>query len=113
MRRAQKAMGDFLPLVDWTGFRRRNLNAEVKTAPGPSHLAVFASGDARQALAYLLRRDTIGSDGRLRKDAAPLRPMLRVPGLEAGRYRVCAWNTTTGAPCLHFDCGNRGWSADV
>jgi hypothetical protein len=98
MRRAQKAMADFLPEVEWPTFRRRNLNAEVVTAPGPSHLAVFASGDMRQALVYLLRRDVVGADGRLRADAAPLRPVVRVPGLAGGTYRVSAWSTTTGRP---------------
>jgi hypothetical protein len=97
MRRAQKSLAGFLPLVDWTRFARVNLNAEVKTAPGPSHLAVFASGDGRQALVYLLRRDVIGPDGRLRADAPPLRPMVRVPGLAGGRYRLTAWDTTAGA----------------
>jgi mannan endo-1,4-beta-mannosidase len=32
MRRAQRAMSAFLPLVDWTRFRRVNLNAEVTAA---------------------------------------------------------------------------------
>ena len=97
MRTAQKSLADFLPQVDWTRFARRNLNAEVKTAPGPSHLAVFVCGDAHQALVYLLRRDVTGADGRLRPDAEPLRPMVRLPGLTPGPYRLTAWNTAAGA----------------
>ncbi len=109
MRAAQGSLSGFLPLIDWARFRRRNLSGEVVTAPGGDRLAVFACGDARQAIVYLLRRDILGDDGRLRRDAPPLGVLVRVPGLEPGRYRVTAWDTGAGmarpvvvaAECFH------------
>ncbi len=97
MHREQRALSAFLPHVAWSEFRRRNLNAEIVTAPGASKLAVFGCGDSRQALLYLLRRDTLGADGRLARDAAPVAPLVRVPGLAAGRYAVLRCDPETGA----------------
>ena len=59
MRTAQRAMADFLPLVDWTRFRRQPL--EVACPPG---LACFACADERQAVLFLLRT-TLLPDGRV------------------------------------------------
>jgi len=92
MRLAQRAMADFLPEIDWTRFSRRNLSAEIKAR----HVHAFACGDERQALVWLLRRDTVGSDGRLRRDAVPIETRFVVPGLAEGRYRVRGWNTEQG-----------------
>jgi mannan endo-1,4-beta-mannosidase len=94
MRRAQRAMADFLPLVDWTRFRRRNLNGEVRVR----HFHAFACGDERQAVLWLVRRDSLASDGRLRSDAVPVEARVSLPGLADGEYRVRAWNTSTGVP---------------
>ena len=101
MRRAQRSMAAFLPLIDWTTFRRRNLNAEV-TAARP-RLAAFACGDAQQALVWLLRRDTMGKDGRLKREVAPTLSGLRVPGLEPGRYRVTPFDTESGVARAPFE----------
>lgn len=93
MRLAQRAMSDFLPLIDWTRFRRRNLNEEIAvSAPG---VARFGCGDAEQALVWLLRTDTIGPGGRL-ADAAPIRVAVEVPGLTAGTYDVVFFDTQRG-----------------
>lgn len=94
MRAAQGALARFLPLIDWQRFRRRNLNEEIGSTTGD--VAVFACGDEDQALAWLLRKDSIGSDGRLRRDAAPVDATLSLPGLRAGTYRVTAWDTCLG-----------------
>lgn len=94
MREAQAALARFLPLICWREFRRRNLNAELRSAH--PDLALFGSGDDRQAIAWLLRTDTIGPDGALRRNARPLHTTLSVPGLTPGRYRVTAWNTCDG-----------------
>ena len=94
MRAAQNALARFLPLIDWHRFRRRNLNDEVGSTRGG--LALFACGDEDQALAWLLRKDSIGPDGRLRRDAAPVDATLSLPGLRAGNYRVTAWDTCLG-----------------
>ncbi|MDP8916927.1 MAG: cellulase family glycosylhydrolase [Pseudomonadota bacterium] len=95
MRRAQRAMSGFLPLIDWPRFRRRNLNGEARAS---GRVVLNACGDARQALVHLIRRDTIGPGGRLRPDAAPITPSVIVPGLDPGRYRITAWDTDRGGP---------------
>jgi mannan endo-1,4-beta-mannosidase len=94
MRRAQRALADFLPLVDWTRFRRVNLNEAVKVST--RGVAAFACGDDRQAIVWLMRTALHRADGMLRRDATPIRPRLQVPGLAAGRYRVTAWDTRAG-----------------
>lgn len=92
MRRAQKAMAGFLPLIDWPRFKRRNLSDGVRA----THFHRFACGDEAQALVWLLRRRAIGPDGRVRADVEPVAPVVTVPGLADARYRVTGWNTTEG-----------------
>lgn len=94
MRRAQRALASFLPLLDWSRFHRRNLNDELELS-SPA-LAAFACGDASQALVWLLRRDQIGRDGRVRADVEPCPADIRIPGLAPGRYRVTSWDTSLG-----------------
>lgn len=94
MRRAQKSLDAFLPLIDWTRFRRANLNNALRRDGEP--VACFGCGDAHQAVIWCLRTDTVGQDGTLRTDAAPIRVSLTVPGLEAGSYRVVPWDTHVG-----------------
>ena len=95
MRTAQRSLADFLPLIDWTGFRRRNLNAELRISA--AGIAGFACGDPVQAVAWLLRTDTVGRDGTLRRDAEPRPVELRLPGLDPGRYQATAWDTLDGS----------------
>ena len=106
MRRAQRAMAAFLPLLDWRRFRRGNLNAEVTAAR--TRLAAFACGDADQALVWLLRRDTLGSDGRLKRDVAPTLSGVRVPGLQPGRYRITPFDTEQGTRRPAFEADAHG-----
>lgn len=94
MRRAQRALDAFLPLLDWSRFRRRNLNDELELS-SPA-LVGFACGDADQALVWLLRRDRIAKDGRVRTDVEPSPAEVRIPGLAPGRYRVTSWDTSLG-----------------
>jgi hypothetical protein len=95
MRKAQAALAGFLPLIDWAGFRRVTLNDAIRVAqPG---IAAFGCGDDAQAVVWLLRKDVTGSDGTLRRDAAPITADVLVPGLAPGRYRVTAWDTLSGA----------------
>jgi mannan endo-1,4-beta-mannosidase len=92
MREAQRAMAAFLPLVDWTRFQRRNWNDAVE-APGHH---VFACGDERQAVVWLLRKKALGADGRMRADLAPGPVEVTVPGM-AGDVRVVEFDTVNGA----------------
>jgi hypothetical protein len=95
MRLAQQNLARFLPLIDWPAFRRRNWN-DVVTALGAG-IVPFACGSDDQAVVWLLRRDPIGSDGRLRPDAPPITPTLHLPPLRPGRYHVTFWDTRHGA----------------
>lgn len=106
MHQAQRALSGFLPLVDWGHLRRRNMSAEMEVAP--STVSVCACGDDHQCVAWLVRRDTIGPDGRLRRDAAPVTVTLRVPGLTCGTYRVTAWDTAAGRACAEWQSYHTG-----
>ncbi|TCZ61312.1 glycoside hydrolase 5 family protein [Roseicella aquatilis] len=93
MRRAQRAMAEFLPLLDWPRFARVNLNEEIETE---ADTVAFGCGDARQALVWLLRHGPLLADGRLDPAMPPRPATLRVPGLAPGRYRLVLWDTRAG-----------------
>jgi hypothetical protein len=107
MRAAQKALAGFLPLVDWTRFRRRNLNQEIGIS-GEGRWAGFACADAAQAVAWLLRTDRLDRNGMLRRDAEPAAPTLALPGLAGGRFRVTVWDTAEGraTACFEAEAGD-------
>jgi mannan endo-1,4-beta-mannosidase len=104
MRRAQAALRGFLPLVDWPRFRRRLLHAELT---GAEAVHLFACGDGRQAVIYLLRGDAIGPDGRL-DGATSVDAALALPGMEPGRYRATAWDTRAGRIAASAELTHRG-----
>jgi len=91
MRRAQRAMADFLPLVDWQHFDRRPIDVEASDP----EMACFACGDARQAVLWLLRTTPLRPDGRVEQDRRST-VSLQVPGLEAGQYWIATWDTRAG-----------------
>jgi hypothetical protein len=93
MRAAQKRLGDFLPLIDWTRFRRRNLDGAMLAPP---NVAAFGCADDAQAVLWLLRSDIIGSDGQLRCDASSVTIDVTVPGLAPGTYMATAFDTRSG-----------------
>jgi hypothetical protein len=94
MRDAQRALAAFLPLVDWNGFQRRNMNEEVRLS-GPS-VASFACADARQAIVWLLRADSLTRNGMLDEERAATRLKVTVPGLVAGTYDLTWFDTRRG-----------------
>jgi mannan endo-1,4-beta-mannosidase len=105
MRAAQRELADFVPLIDWGSFQPENLNEEVDVPDAPFH--VFACGDSRQAIVWLLRGDTFATDGRIGTGAPALCARICVPGLEAGRYRVTLWHTGRGR-AAHFEIEHGG-----
>ena len=94
MRVAQRSLADFTNLIDWSRFRRRNLNHEIQLST-PA-FAGFACGDAEQAVVWLLRQDKRAKDKLVLETAEPLNVQLQVPGLQAGTYRVHLWDTVGG-----------------
>ena len=93
MRQAQSALAAFLPLIDWTSFRRRNISETIGLAD-PA-VAAFGCADDRQALVWLLRIDGLAKDGTL-ADAPTREVALTIPGLKGGRYALVQFDTRTG-----------------
>lgn len=91
MRAAQRAMSAFMPLIDWTCFKRRNLAGEAQ-APG---FHTLACADERQAVVWLLRRGAKGADGRLRRDLPPRPAELVLPAM-AAPVEVAEFDTASG-----------------
>jgi len=91
MREAQRVMSAFVPMIDWLRFHRRSWNGEAR-APG---FHVFACGDQRQAVVWLLRRNARGPDGLLRRDLPPRAAELRLPMMRV-RLRLTEFDTVTG-----------------
>ena len=81
MRRAQRSLAGFLPLIDWTRFRRRNLNDDLVVSGGP--VSWFSCGDFHQAVIWLMRTAPIGRDGRLDR-SCPALLSVSVPELAPG-----------------------------
>jgi hypothetical protein len=103
MRRAQKAMSDFLPLIDWQNFRRQPLAVRAPRFHG------FACGDADQAVVWLLRRGRKAADGRIDADQVTADQPVTVP-MPAGAYEVTPWDTQAGTalPPLRAVANARG-----
>lgn len=93
MRRAQAALARFLPAIDWTGFRRRNLSREIVCSAPDVH--AFGCGDERQAIVWLLSSGPLDRDGRLKPEGERTIE-LRVPGLASGDYAVRPFATASG-----------------
>ena len=95
MRQAQQGLARFLPLIDWSDFRRRNINQELEV----SHAGVtsFGCADEQQALIWLVRHDTLSPDGMVTDEAPALSTWLRIPGMRPGGYSITCYDTIRGA----------------
>jgi mannan endo-1,4-beta-mannosidase len=93
MRTAQQGLAKFIEFIDWKNFNRKNLNEEIKLS-SPS-FAVFACGDERQAVIWLLRKDKKERTGMVSQAAKPLSVALTIPAMAAGQYTITLWNTFT------------------
>ena len=102
MRAAQRSLAEFLPLINWQHFQRRNLNQEVQVSD--QRCAVFGCGDAKQAIVWLLRTDITARGGTVKNDAPPITVSLSVPNLADGDCQITAWNTLVG-------CAVKSWRA--
>jgi mannan endo-1,4-beta-mannosidase len=90
MRKEQLSLSRFVELIDWKRFDRKVLSIEVPD------FAAFACAGSDQAVAYVIRKDSIGEDGMLLEDATPREAKLEIPGLNPGCYEVICWNTAQG-----------------
>ena len=89
MRREQRAMAGFLPLVDWQRFRRAPIEARARG------YHAFACGDGEQAVVWLLRRRGLAADGRCDTTLATGTVAVTVPSLR-GRFTVTGYDTGEG-----------------
>ena len=93
MRRSQRSLADFLPLIDWPRFGRRMFNGGLICSD--PDIAPFGCGDATQAVLYLLRQQPLLPDGRV-DPAVRSNVSVHIPGLAAGAYRATIWDTVQG-----------------
>ena len=91
MRRAQRSLADFLPLVDWPRFDRRPIDPVVDDPD----VACFACGDGRQAVLFLLRTGPLLANGRV-DPAARRGVMVTVPGFAGRLARAVLWDVQAG-----------------
>lgn len=105
MRVAQRALADFLPLIDWARFDRRPITSALAVErPGlrrPRHVSDlrvvrFACASSDQAIIYVLRADKKLKDGRVDLSVPGMPITLTLPGMAPGRYRVTLWDTRLG-----------------
>ena len=106
MRDAQGKLNGFLDLIDWARFARQDarpaltLTRQGRHGPIPvsdRKVGVCASASVDQAVMWLVRRDSIGRDGRLDTSAKPLEMTVGIEGLAPGDWDLTGWNTRTGA----------------
>jgi len=95
MHEAQRAMAEFLPLIDWVNFRRRNCTDEVRLSTDRAR--AVACADNKQAVLWLVRTDALTKEGLMRRRAKPLAVSVTVPGLAPGFYQIIFWDTRAGA----------------
>ncbi|HZF41886.1 MAG TPA: hypothetical protein VEZ48_00565 [Sphingomonadaceae bacterium] len=96
MREAQGALARFLPLIEWTTFRRANVSEEVRV--DAADVAAFACADADQAVVWLLRTDAHVRGGTARTDLPLITVRLEIPRLGAGRFQATCFDTQSGKP---------------
>jgi hypothetical protein len=94
MRAAQRSLAGFVNLLDWAQFQRRNITTQIRLST--TAVRCVASGDAHQAVVWLVRPETLTTRSGRQPPRAALAVQLRLPGLQPGAYNVCSWDTRTG-----------------
>ncbi|WP_159469830.1 hypothetical protein [Dyadobacter sp. 3J3] len=94
MRRAQQNLSEFVKLINWKIFSRKNLNPHIKVSD-PAFIA-FGCGDGNQAVVWLLKNEKIGRNKVIQSNTKKVLLTIQVPGLENGCYKVHIWNTLLG-----------------
>ena len=104
MRVAQQSLANFMGYINWTNFRRKNLNHEISIS-SPA-FAVFGCADDRQAIVWLLRKNII-KGGMVDSSAGSTEVTITIPGLETGNYTVYCWNTASGTEVNRQQVNNK------
>lgn len=92
MRMAQQNLSDFVKLVDWKNFQRKNLNESIRVLNSDHLFQIFGCGDKQQAVIWILslEKNNVSSEGQLKQIR------LKIPDLTQGRFIVYFWNTKVG-----------------
>lgn len=94
MRLAQKNLSEFIQLVQWNNFNRKNLNDLVKTDdPG---ITVFACGNSSQAIIWLMRRPLKKQNASIGEIKNQNVHSISIPNLTNGSYYLSIWDTRAG-----------------
>ena len=94
MRKAQKSMSEFIPLLNWKSFKRKNLNEEIRVSVPNLHC--FACGDEKQALLWFLRKDIAVKKQVVKTDLLPVNGCAHIPSIKPGTYNILYWDTLNG-----------------
>jgi len=89
MRCAQKNLAEFVKLIRWKEFDRKNL-VDVVRVDDPS-VAVFSCGNSSQIIVWLLQRPKRKSRTK-NQDLS----IVSIPDLANGNYSISLWDTKTG-----------------
>ncbi|WP_217430274.1 hypothetical protein [Sphingomonas bacterium] len=89
MRRAQRAMAGFLPLIHWQRFRRAPIEVKV------TGYHAFACRDDDQAVVWLVRKGGRMADGRSGTDPSTRTLTLKLP-FAPGDVEITGYNTAAG-----------------
>ena len=102
MRRAQRVLADFLPLVDWNTFRRQPLGQRLTWSD--HNIAVFGCGDDKQALLYALRLRPLTTAGQV-DESIRSSVEICVSGLGSSNVEAYLLNTVTESVTfpIHLD----------
>ena len=93
MRRAQRILADFLPLMDWSAFQRQPLGPRLTWSD--DDVVVFGSADANQAVLYALRLRPLLPTGQV-DTATRSMVEISVSGLGPGIFEAHILDTVTG-----------------
>ena len=89
MRCAQKNLAEFVKLIRWKEFDRKNL-VDVVRVDDPS-VTVFSCGNSSQIIVWLLQRPK-RKKGTKNQDLS----IVSIPDLANGNYSISLWDTKTG-----------------
>lgn len=101
MRKAQLSLSGFIRLVAWNSFDRVNINEEIVLSD--KGLTAFGCADGRQAIIWLLRKDSIGKNKLLRRNVKAEPVTVFIPLLLPGSYMVTIWDTLMGFVIKSFE----------
>ncbi|WP_254561002.1 hypothetical protein [Dyadobacter diqingensis] len=87
MRAAQRNLSEFIVLIDWTKFNRKNISRLLTINEKMMH--IFGCSDKSQAVIWLLP-----SPGKSKKKQST--SIVSVPGLDPGTYKIHFWDTKQG-----------------